>query len=146
MSNKLMVLVYLHVIGVSQCSSWSTDVSADSSLTVSTSTATFHGKRVDIKPYLLPDYHGRVVAYTRIPYAEPPIGDLRFRRPVPLIVEGDFDATRKSVACPQNPVPKIDIGLEVSEDCLYLDIFAPEPKVLIYTKSWFYVPFRPLTS
>ena len=96
---------------------------------VETSTATFRGKWVDVSPYQLPDYHARVAAYTRIPYAEPPVGDLRFRRPVPKVIEGDFDATREGIACAQMKQPAFDVAMETSEDCLYLDIFVPDPKV-----------------
>ena len=110
------------------------DVGDEESLTVRTSTATFHGKRYNVNPYQLPDYHASVAAYTRIPFAEPPVGDLRFRRPVPLVVEGDFDATRKSVMCPQVNDLLFDLEMEMSEDCLYIDVFVPEHLVM-YCKN-----------
>ncbi|XP_030830218.1 cholinesterase 1 [Strongylocentrotus purpuratus] len=105
-------------------------VKDDERLVVKTSTATFHGKRIEVNPYLLPDFHGSAAAYTRIPYTEPPLGELRFRRPVPKVIEGDFDATRTSVACPQALQPLFKIDMDMSEDCLTLDVFVPEPKPL----------------
>ena len=42
-------------------------------------------------------------AFQSLPYAEPPIRDLRFKPPVPrgLPQSGNFDATRDLPACPQ---------------------------------------------
>nr|XP_054762955.1 cholinesterase 1-like [Lytechinus pictus] len=96
---------------------------------VKTSTATFFGKRLDLQPNQLPvDYHGSVSAFTRIPYAEPPVGQLRFTSSIAKVIQGDFDATRPSVVCPQ---PRNEIWVvetEQSEDCLSLDVFVPNPK------------------
>ncbi|XP_030843300.1 cholinesterase 1-like [Strongylocentrotus purpuratus] len=97
---------------------------------VKTSTATFLGKRLDIRPHQLPnDYHRSVSAFTRIPYAEPPVGQLRFTSPVARVVKGEFDATQTPVACPQKTDHDFwKIELDFSEDCLTLDVFVPEPK------------------
>ena len=124
-----MSRVFLITVCIAVLSTSFADVGDDETLTVRTSTATFHGKRLHINPYLLPDFHGSVAAYTRIPYVEPPVGDLRFQLPVPKTIEGDFDATREFIACPQISTPLIDLQLEESEDCLTLDVFVPEPKV-----------------
>ena len=97
---------------------------------VRTSTATFHGKRIDVHPHQLPDFRRSVAAFTRIPYAEPPVGELRYARPVPKVIRGDFDATRRPIACPQVFIPRWNLKMDTSEDCLYLDVFVPEPKVL----------------
>ena len=100
---------------------------------VKTSTATFLGKRLDIRPHQLPnDYHRSVLAFTRIPYAEQPVGQRRFTRPVAKVVEGEFDATRSTVVCPQPRNEIWEIKPEQSEDCLTLDVFVPNPKVLSY--------------
>ncbi|KAJ7248178.1 esterase 1 [Mycena haematopus] len=63
-----------------------------------------------------------------IPYAEPPIGDLRFARPVPKFSLGNlstFDATKFGDSCIQPPSPFIPAGLPQSEDCLTINVFRP---------------------
>ena len=63
-----------------------------------------------------------------IPYAEAPVGDLRFRPAVTRAPwEGIYNATERTVACmQQNPAT---IYLPKSEDCLHLSLYAPSPKV-----------------
>jgi para-nitrobenzyl esterase len=80
--------------------------------------------------------------FKAVPFAEPPIGALRWREPQPLKPwRGVRDATRYSAACVQNP---IGTGVflaplarrygkafptpqwNLSEDCLYLNIWTPE--------------------
>ncbi|XP_041473830.1 cholinesterase 1-like isoform X2 [Lytechinus variegatus] len=96
---------------------------------VKTSTATFYGKRLDLQPHQLPvDYHGSVSVFTRIPYAEPPVGQLRFTSPIAKVIQGDFDATRPSVVCPQERSELWEVKPEQSEDCLTLDVLVPNPK------------------
>ena len=80
--------------------------------------------------------------FKAIPFAAPPVGGLRWREPQPVKPwRGVRDATRYSAACVQNPIgtgvflgplarrygvsfptPKWDL----SEDCLYLNIWTPE--------------------
>src|SRR5581483_10487096 len=57
-----------------------------------------------------------VAAYIGIPYASPPIGDLRFAAPIPLTSpwNGTYDATQPKASCMQ-PSNK-----PTSEDCLFL--------------------------
>ncbi|KAL7928572.1 alpha/beta-hydrolase [Trichoderma chlorosporum] len=46
-----------------------------------------------------------VDTFNGIPYADAPVGDLRFRPPQKLSRNlGDFDATRRPLSCPQGPV------------------------------------------
>ena len=66
-----------------------------------------------------------------IPYAQPPVGDLRWRPPVPLAPwNGVRPATDFGAACFQ-PVSKIATvysprtPLPMSEDCLTLNIWSP---------------------
>src|SRR5690349_21060479 len=55
-----------------------------------------------------------------IPFAAPPVGDLRWREPQPVkIWTGVRDATMFSARCMQS-------GEDVSEDCLYLNVWTPE--------------------
>lgn len=56
-----------------------------------------------------------------IPYAAPPVGDLRWRPPAPpLAWVGTRDASKYGPACPQSP--SLD---PVDEDCLSLNVFVP---------------------
>ena len=63
--------------------------------------------------------------YRGIPYAAPPTGDLRWRPPAQVKPwDGTRNATGFSAMCPQpstsNPTPG-----EMSEDCLYLNVWTP---------------------
>ncbi|XP_040069041.2 acetylcholinesterase-1-like [Ixodes scapularis] len=75
-------------------------------------------------------------AFYGIPYAEPPVKDLRFKKPVPIRQHVSSDSTddvimafRKNFPCPQrqpwnNPQePSLDVN--VSEDCLHINIWTP---------------------
>ena len=69
---------------------------------------------------------GRVEAYLGIPYAEPPIGDLRFRKPVPkLPFASPHKAVKHGNACRQSIMVNIVKDVTVGEDCLFLNIYAP---------------------
>ena len=72
----------------------------------------------------------RVVAYKGVPYARPPVGDLRWRPPVPAPAwEGVRQADAFGHAClqpPQSPTSLYSGGMaSPSEDCLTLNIWAP---------------------
>ncbi|CAG2106281.1 unnamed protein product, partial [Medioppia subpectinata] len=58
-----------------------------------------------------------------IPYAKPPVGALRFVKPVAITkpLKEIIDATKPKHSCMQKPVK----GLSLSEDCLVLNIWAP---------------------
>jgi len=71
-----------------------------------------------------------VAAYKGIPYAKPPVGDLRWRPPVPAPAwEGVRDAREFGHAClqpPQQPTGLYSGGMaSLSEDCLTLNVWAP---------------------
>ncbi|KAH7946344.1 hypothetical protein HPB49_023405 [Dermacentor silvarum] len=71
-----------------------------------------------------------VDAFLGIPYAEPPIGELRFRRPQPVRPwEGAYNATSKPRACRQVPFDLLGpLALDyssASEDCLYVNVWRP---------------------
>ncbi len=78
---------------------------------------------------------GQVQAYTGIPYAAPPVGDLRWKPPQPVKGwDGVRETDQFSPVCPQ-PVPGGSFSMPVanfieatrvneqSEDCLYLNIW-----------------------
>ena len=66
--------------------------------------------------------------YLGIPYAAPPVGELRWQPPQPLARwQGPRDATQFGSHCPQGASP---FGTEsTTEDCLYLNVFTPNGKV-----------------
>ncbi len=73
---------------------------------------------------------GTVVAYKGIPYAKPPVGELRWRAPVPAPAwSGVRDARKFGPACLQPPAQPTSVyyggTLATSEDCLTLNVWAP---------------------
>jgi para-nitrobenzyl esterase len=63
-----------------------------------------------------------VKVFRGVPFAEPPVGALRFRAPVKSKSwSGERDASRFAASAMQSGEP----GVEHSEDCLYLNIWAP---------------------
>jgi para-nitrobenzyl esterase len=73
---------------------------------------------------------GEMLSYLGIPYAAPPVGDFRWRPPqAPQPWIETRDATRTGSACLQNA----DLGAFAtpggSEDCLYLNVYAPRAAV-----------------
>jgi para-nitrobenzyl esterase len=60
--------------------------------------------------------------YRGIPYAAPPVGDLRWKAPQPAAPwEGERDATKWPHRCPQGE-SSMGAGGPISEDCLYLNV------------------------
>ncbi|KAF2765735.1 alpha/beta-hydrolase [Teratosphaeria nubilosa] len=65
-----------------------------------------------------------IEAWLGIRYAQPPLGDLRFARPVPLPPSTDtFDAVEFGYKCPAKQLIKMPGMPESSEDCLTLNVF-----------------------
>ena len=63
-----------------------------------------------------------------IPYAAPPVGDLRWRPPQPAKPwVGTRDASQFGPSCPQPYVKNLSTGLNLpgDENCLHLNVFAP---------------------
>jgi para-nitrobenzyl esterase len=61
-----------------------------------------------------------VAVFKGIPFAQPPVGDLRWREPMPVKAwDGVKDATAFGAACMQG-------ASGASEDCLYLNVWTPE--------------------
>ena len=69
---------------------------------------------------------GKVRIYQGIPYAAPPVGDLRWRAPQPVVPwAGVRDAARPGPACIQAKMFGDISFAQMSEDCLTLNVFAP---------------------
>ena len=75
-----------------------------------------------------------VNAYLGIPYALPPVGNLRFAPPRPIVPNSStiLDATQNSAGCYQvmylSPFADKSSGPAESEDCLSINIWAPAQK------------------
>lgn len=66
-----------------------------------------------------------VNVFRGVAFAAPPVGPLRFRPPEPVKPwTGERDATRFGAAAMQSGAP----GVTKSEDCLYLNLWAPQEK------------------
>lgn len=82
----------------------------------------------------------RARIFKNIPYAAPPVGDLRWAAPKkPLAWSGERDAIKNGPSCPQQMKPdgtpnEGSANGPVSEDCLQLNVFAP-PKDKIGDKA-----------
>ena len=71
---------------------------------------------------------GTVASWRAVPYAAPPVGDLRWRAPVPPSAWTEpRDASRVGPACPQPTDPRIPLplGAPQGEDFLTLNVWAP---------------------
>ncbi|KAI6239313.1 Carboxylic ester hydrolase [Aphelenchoides fujianensis] len=83
-----------------------------------TNIGAFEGKRLEFGDA------GSVDAFYGVPFARPPLSELRFEKPV----EAEFAPKRAAVAakpaCPQPRAPGFSLQ-EESEDCLFLDVFKP---------------------
>ncbi|KAJ7023146.1 extracellular triacylglycerol lipase precursor [Mycena alexandri] len=76
-----------------------------------------------------------------LPFAQPPIGNLRFRAPVPLTTlnGSTFNATNWGAGCPQGADDSP--GVLLAEDCLNLNIFRPagtKPDAKLPVIVWIY--------
>ena len=65
-----------------------------------------------------------VPAYLGIPFAAPPVGELRWREPQPVKQwTGVLDCSKYAPACPQPKSLFYDVGA-TNEDCLYLNVWS----------------------
>jgi len=68
---------------------------------------------------------GGVRVFQGIPFAAPPVGDLRWKAPRPAAPWGGVrDASKPASPCPQGPNGEVPDG-SVTEDCLYLNVTTP---------------------
>jgi para-nitrobenzyl esterase len=87
---------------------------------------------------------GNIASFLGIPFAAPPIGPRRWREPEAPLPVPQIDATHFAAACMQGPhmvdwyrklvadfagVPESFPVPEFSEDCLYLNVWTPQPAV-----------------
>ncbi len=96
----------------------STTMYADS-LTAKTEQGKVHGKAIN---------DGKVKAFMGLPYAAPPVGELRWKAPQPPAKwKGERDATTYGAHCAQGRVFDDMIFQDAgeSEDCLFLNVYAP---------------------
>lgn len=70
---------------------------------------------------------GGVAVFRGVPYAAAPVGEWRWRPPQPVPHrDSTFDAAPFGPVCPQSQrVPAYFAGLQMSEDCLKLNIYVP---------------------
>lgn len=100
---------------------------AEDDLHVSTTSGLLKGKRGIIRGKQMKLFLG-------VPYATPPVGDLRFKPPVPLQSESvERNAEEFAPICYQPPHIKEVMSplltpntAELSEDCLYLNLYIPD--------------------
>jgi para-nitrobenzyl esterase len=70
----------------------------------------------------------QIVEWLDIPYAQPPVAELRWRAPRPLAATDDLIVSPDITACVQEASDYGGVsgrGMVGSEDCLYLDVRAP---------------------
>ncbi|KAK7099063.1 neuroligin-4, X-linked-like [Littorina saxatilis] len=98
-------------------------VTGQQTVQVNTPHGALKGVRTTVGP------HSYVDTYYSIPYAQPPVGPLRFHGPVPNHAwTGTRDATVPGPMCPQRPLyhtsaNDTSVG---TEDCLYLNVYTPK--------------------
>ena len=80
-----------------------------------------------------------ITVHRGIPYAQPPVGPLRLRPPVAAAPwAGERDATRFGPIAPQPASFMAAFGEPQSEDCLTLNVWAPEGATRAPVMVWFH--------
>ncbi|XP_037517045.1 acetylcholinesterase-like [Rhipicephalus sanguineus] len=94
--------------------------SCASCVTVSTNEGALQGRTTRV-------LDKEIQVFLGIPYAKPPVGNLRFKKPQAAEPwQGVYDARQARESCAQPPYPGIfDIPTALSEDCLYLNVWTP---------------------
>ncbi|GMT07620.1 hypothetical protein PENTCL1PPCAC_29794, partial [Pristionchus entomophagus] len=97
--------------------------SAPSTPVITTRDGKIQGKRLVDEPSYKAD------AFLGVPFAQPPMGDLRFRKPIAPHKWADtrecFEHPKKCVQVPFELLSQNDKEWPASEDCLYLNLFCP---------------------
>lgn len=113
---------------------WTAVILAAVSVTASTqdvSDPIVHTISGSMRGVVLPTTTSQVHAYLGVPFAEPPVGELRFRRPLQKKPwKGVLNTTTLPPLCPQLPARVNNFLLikptdTISEDCLYVNVFVP---------------------
>lgn len=87
-----------------------------------TKTGPVGGRWIQVLGTMIEEYRG-------IPYAQPPVGELRFKPPVPAEAwDGTLNASSRRTGCPQVRAPEGLLGgdIEYGEDCLHLNVWTAE--------------------
>src|SRR5262245_53337221 len=69
-----------------------------------------------------------VTSFKGIPFAQPPVGELRWKPPQPVKAwTGTRNATAYGADCMQEPFPgdAAPLGVQSAEDCLYVNVWTP---------------------
>jgi para-nitrobenzyl esterase len=117
MSKLGFSMVLAALVGAALCASVSTLRAADAPLQVKVETGKLEGKS-----------DGTVNAYLGVPFAAPPVGNLRWKPPAPAAKwKGVRKATGFGSRCVQGAVFSDMIFRDpgISEDCLYLNVWTP---------------------
>ncbi len=95
-------------------------------LTILTKNGLVQGTTITVSQNFVNKY--QVNTWLGIPYAEKPINELRFKPPVPVNNwNGILNTTTLPNTCYQ-PTDQFNIpNTPLSEDCLYLNVYAPNP-------------------
>lgn len=77
--------------------------------------------------YIVSETGRTISAFIGIPFASPPIGDLRFKAPrSPKPWNGTLVTQNERSKCPQIDLLSGVIGVDGDEDCLYVNVYVPE--------------------
>lgn len=72
--------------------------------------------------FLQGKYENGLTVYLGIPFAAPPVGDLRWRPPQPA---EKWDGVRHAIKFAPGPIQNVNPPSGKSEDCLYLNVWTP---------------------
>ena len=112
-------MIAMSILTIAALAAGVSTISHADSLTVKTEQGKACGKTIN---------EGKVLAFLGLPYAAPPVGELRWKAPQPPVKwKGARDATRFGAHCAQNHVfdDMIFQDSGASEDCLFLNVYAP---------------------